>query len=139
MIRYVLDTDILTLLRRNHPAVVQHMTAQHFTEVAITVITVEEQLSGWYSQVRRAKKKAQLAQAYEYLANTAMYLGRLKVLTLTESALDCIDQWRQPKLKVGTQDLRIAAITMENNAILVTRNTQDYQQVPGLTIEDWSV
>jgi tRNA(fMet)-specific endonuclease VapC len=45
---YVLDTDTLSLYRHGHAAVVQH-TLTHPPEVlAITVITVEEQLSGWY-------------------------------------------------------------------------------------------
>jgi tRNA(fMet)-specific endonuclease VapC len=136
---YVLDTDTLTLLRRNHAAVVQHVKAHPPAEMAITVITVAEQLGGWYTQVRRAKKKDALARAYKQLAETTTLLSGIKILTLTEQAIDHCDRLKQLKLKIGINDLRIAAITLENAAILVTRNTRDFQQVPNLTLEDWTI
>jgi tRNA(fMet)-specific endonuclease VapC len=43
---WVLDTDTLTLLQHNHPAVCRHAGQHAPQELAITVITVEEQLSG---------------------------------------------------------------------------------------------
>jgi tRNA(fMet)-specific endonuclease VapC len=38
---------------------------------------------------------------------------------------------------IGTNDLLIAAIAIANNLILVTHNTDEFQRVPGLIIEDW--
>ncbi len=52
---YVLDTDTLSLYERLHPSVCRHMATVPPNDRAITVITVEEQLSGWYAMLRQAK------------------------------------------------------------------------------------
>jgi tRNA(fMet)-specific endonuclease VapC len=43
------------------------------------------------------------------------------------------------RLNVGKMDLRIAAIALEHGAVVVTRNTRDFQRIPGVTVEDWTV
>ncbi len=35
-------------------------------------------------------------------------------------------------------DLKIASIAMANEAILVSRNLKDFEQVPDLTVKDWT-
>jgi tRNA(fMet)-specific endonuclease VapC len=40
--------------------------------------------------------------------------------------------------KVGTRDLRIASITLELQATLVTRNARDFNEVPGLKLDIWN-
>lgn len=135
---HVLDTDILTLYREGHPVVVPRVDAQPILQVAITVMSVEEQLSGWYALVRQAKSPADLAHAYMRLATTTRFLGRWQILSFPESAIGRFNQMKSLKLNIGGNDLRIAAITLEHGGILVTRNLRDFQRVPGLSVEDWS-
>jgi tRNA(fMet)-specific endonuclease VapC len=129
---------MLTLLQRGVPAVRQHVGAHPPADLAITVITVEEQLSGWYTRVRRAKTKHDLARAYQDLAECTLDLVGWQVLSFAVPAIDRHQQLRGLKLPVGKMDLRIAAIVLENGGVLVTRNARDFRHVPNLVLEDWS-
>lgn len=42
------------------------------------------------------------------------------------------------RLWIRTMDLKIAAIVVSSDAILLTRNLADFRQVPGLQVEDWT-
>jgi tRNA(fMet)-specific endonuclease VapC len=135
---YVLDTDILQLYQEANPTVVSRVRAVAPGDRAISVITVEEQLSGWYTQVRQAKDRERLAWAYHRLAATVRLLAQVQIVDFDEPAIRRCEQLKKLKLKVRKMDLRIAATVLERDAILVTRNVRDFRQVPGLRIEDWS-
>jgi tRNA(fMet)-specific endonuclease VapC len=56
----------------------------------------------------------------------------------TQPAIERYEELKQRNLKVKKTDLRIAAIVIEQDAVLVTRNARDFGRIPGLRIEDWS-
>ena len=135
---HVLDTDVISLFQHGHPAVTAAVQRHPLSDIAITVLTVEEQLSGWYAELRNAKKPAALAAVYQRMALTVRFLGHLPILPLTEPAINPYEDLQRLKLKVKKMDLRIAAVVLEHGAVLVTRNTRDFSRIRGLQIEDWS-
>jgi tRNA(fMet)-specific endonuclease VapC len=135
---HLLDSDIVSLYQQGDPIVVENVLNQPFGNIGITVITVEEQLSGWYTLIRRAKDHARLARAYHRLASAVEFLGRFAIAPFDEPAIERFEELRSRKLGIAGMDLRIAAIALEQSCNLVTRNTRDFRSVPGLVIEDWS-
>jgi len=135
---HVFDTDMLTLAERGHPEVTRRIQATDPLRLAVTVMSIEEQLTGWYTLLRKTKDQTRLAYIYKNLAETVAYLGRWSILPYTEDAMARCAQLRALKLNVGKFDLAIAAIVLEHGGVLVSRNTRDFRRVPGLVLEDWS-
>ena len=135
---YVLDTNMLSLYQDGHAKVCARVHAVPASELAIAVLTVEEQLSAWYTQLRQAKSQQRLAWAYRRLADNVRFLSRLRILDYDEPAMRRYDSLRRQKLKVSRTDLQIAAVALELQATVVTANLRDFKRVPGLQIEDWS-
>src|SRR5262245_46159107 len=92
---YVLDTDLLSLFHRGHAAVVHNVAQHQLGELAIAVITVEEQLTGWYTLLRQAKRNDQVATAYDNLARNVRHLSGWNILTFPEAAILRFEQLRQ--------------------------------------------
>jgi tRNA(fMet)-specific endonuclease VapC len=136
--RFVPDTDIVSLLQHGHPTVAMYVSNCSPDDVATTIITVEEQLSAWYTLLRRAKTASELVPVYRRMTETVKFLSRLPVLTFTEAAADLYETLRKQKPRTGRMDLRIAAIAMAHHATLVTRNLGDYQDIQDLRLMDWS-
>jgi tRNA(fMet)-specific endonuclease VapC len=128
----------LTLLLHGHEAISKRAAARDPAELAITIVTVEEVLTGWYSQIRRAKKDEPLIRAYAALQEAVEFFARVQILPLDLDALNRFRALRASKPRTGTNDLRIAAIALGRAAVLVSRNLRDYKGIPGLSLEDWS-
>jgi len=122
---YVLDTDHLSLYQRAHPQVcdrIVQVRQQSLDLLATTVVSMEEQYAGRLAQIRKAATSQALVNAYEKLKLTFLYFR----------------SFRQAGIRIGTQDLRIAAIALAHNGIVLTRNLRDFEKVPRLSVQDWS-
>jgi tRNA(fMet)-specific endonuclease VapC len=77
--------------------------------------------------------------AYRSLAECIPFLAKFSILAFPESAIARFEGLVALKLNVRKMDLRIAAIALENGAVVATRNARDFQRVPGLVVQDWTV
>jgi tRNA(fMet)-specific endonuclease VapC len=139
MTLWILDTDHVSLFQTGHPLITQRVRSIDPNAIAVTIVTVEEQMYGRLNRIRRAKSTEDLRLAYFNLNRTLDYFQTINVLDFDEAAADCYQEIIGQKLRVGTQDLKIAAITLSRQAIVVTRNYRDFGKVSGLQIEDWSI
>lgn len=136
---FVLDTDHLTLYQMGHPQVLRNIVRHLSNQLAISVITVEEQLFGWQAALRHAKDDAHREQVYERMSLTVESLAGWHVLPLRRIALARHATLIRQRLNVGSNDLKIAATALEHGATVVTRNLRDFGRVPGLVCQDWTV
>lgn len=136
----VLDTDVLSSFAYGTASIVQMVNAQPPEMLSIPIIAIEEIFRGRLAAIRKfdtAHQTEKRLQAYIHLQESFIKLNRFNVLTLHPAAEALAMQWKHAKIKVGIQDMRIAAIAIINNATLVTRNVRDYAQIPSLNYTTW--
>jgi tRNA(fMet)-specific endonuclease VapC len=138
MILYALDTDTLSLFETQHPSVLARVLATPPDQLAITAITVREKIDGWYGLLARIKSPADEERVYQRLTDAVKICASVRVLPYTVAAIARYRTLHAAKLNVRPMDLRIAAVALEQGAIVVTRNRRDFERVPGLVVEDWS-
>ena len=64
-------------------------------------------------------------------------LGKLSILPFDREAADEYQRLRSLHRRAGTMDLKIAAICLAHDAMLLTRNLRDFEGLAGLRVENW--
>ena len=136
---HIFDTDHISLLQRRNANVIARLERISLDERAVTIITVIEQIQGRLAVIHHATSEADVARGCERLQETMGFYASIYVLPYDVEAQLQFAHLRREQVRIGTQDLRIAAIALSKNATLVTRNTRDFAKVPGLHIVDWSL
>ena len=140
---YLLDTDHISLLDRGGAegqrirARIAGLPANE--EIAATIISYEERTRGWFSYLAQARSAEAQVIAYQRLKKHLADYCAIPVIEFDEKAMFALQKLKSLRLKVGTMDLKIAAIALSSNAILLTRNVVDFERVPGLKTDDWTL
>jgi tRNA(fMet)-specific endonuclease VapC len=139
----ILDSDYLTIMQRETEPIYSRLVfrLQPFANenVCTTIINFEEQARGWLAFIANAKQNHQEIVAYKRPHRLLTFYGDLVVLDYDQDAAEQFTKLRQMKLKVGTMDLKIAAIAISQNALLLSRNLKDFRQISDLRVEDWTL
>lgn len=136
----LIDTDHFSILTDARDALHGQFAArlQSCNEtLAIPVVSVEEQLRGWLAQVRRHADVDKQVFPYDRLIRLLETLGQWEIARWSQPAAAEFKLLRKQRVRIGTQDLKIAAIAISTDSLLLSANLRDFEQVPGLRVEDW--
>ena len=139
---YIMDTDHLSLADTDTIEAFnlgRRLDTMPSETIVTTIITYEEQVRGWLAYIARANTPERQISAYRRLRLVVERFRKIPLLDFDEKAVIEFERLKQAKIRVGTMDLKIAAIALANNAVLLTRNLSDFGKIPGLQIEDWTV
>ena len=134
----ILDTDHISEIERNTKLGVQLVAKldQAGNPIAITIVSVDEQMRGLLKLVRRARQPDERVRAYGRLQSYVEDLTAWTIRPWVDSAEHELARLQAARLGVSTMDLRIASITLANNATLLSRNLRDFQRIPNLSVEN---
>ncbi len=139
---FILDTDHIRLIQFPESDAAKRILARLSSAgprpVVTTIITYEEQTRGCLKSVANAKGPRQEVAAYFHLRRSLEDFHRIPLLDFDEFASSEFQRLCRLNLRVGSMDLRIAAITFVHDATLISANLRDFRKVPGLQVEDWS-
>lgn len=101
---------------------------------AIAAITVEEQLRGWLAEIAARSDPMRQVGAYHRLVDFVRFFAAWHIVPFDESAARFSILLRKQRPRMASMDLKIAATALANDALLLTANTKDFAQTPGLRI-----
>jgi tRNA(fMet)-specific endonuclease VapC len=133
MPRYMLDTDTCSyIMKRANPMVLKRLQAVPVSDVCMSVITKAELLYGVELSPRRAQDAAALAaflpyvEAVDFEDDAAIHYAEIRA------------DLKRRGMPIGANDLFIAAQARALGLTLVTNNTEEFERVEKLKLENWS-
>ena len=140
---FLLDTDHIGIIQRQSAPEFDRLAArmaQHPVEdFYFPIISFHEQILGWNAYIGRARDQQGVVRGYLMFEQILRDFAASQVLPFDEAAAGMFESLRQQRIRIGTMDLRIAAIALAKMMAVLTRSVGDFQKVPGLQVEDWSI
>jgi tRNA(fMet)-specific endonuclease VapC len=136
---YLLDTDHVVILQTRPPGefdrLVNRMNQHPASGFHIPIVAFHEQMLGWNVYISRAQDSDGVVRGYHRMYGLLEYFRDAQVVEFDSAAASHFDHLRGA-VRIGTMDLRIAAIALSQDMTVLTRNTVDFGRVPNLKFED---
>lgn len=107
--------------------------------VYLTIISFHEIVAGWTKYVKQSNDPLKIVSGYARLEQVLRDFSCSQVLPFSLAASEVFEDLKRKKIRVATMDLRIASIAISRQMTVVTRNTIDYERIPGLVVQDWTI
>ena len=137
---YILDTNYLTVIDRGGieaQKLLERLRAAKSDQFVTTIINYEEQTKGCLSRIAKAKTEKRQVAAYNLFKQLAAYCNT-PILDCDQKAAQEFNRLRKLyATKIGTMDLKIAAIALIHNAVVLTKNVRDFDPIENLSVENW--
>lgn len=131
---YLLDTNILIYLIKNHPPTIAQRidTLADDDRLCMSFVTWAELLKG----AERSDRKPDVLRRLDALAR--------QVTVIYPTGPEICRHYAEQSARltaagtaIGANDLWIACHALAEDACVVTQNTREFQRIVGLRIEDW--
>jgi tRNA(fMet)-specific endonuclease VapC len=106
-------------------------------EVFSCVVAAGESLQGWLALVRSQNQGLDQLEPYARLLECLVTLNKLTILPFDREAAGNFHRLRRQYPRLGSMDLKIAAICIAHDATLLSRNLVDFEQISALRVENW--
>ena len=135
----VLDTNHFREVAAATPlaANLDRKAAQERAEIFLSIITVQEAVGGWLALINSMKAGRDQIAGYTSFQRTITAFHQFDLLPFDTEAAAIFHRLKSAHPRTGTMDLKIAAICLAYDAMLLTRNLSDFQHIPGLRVENW--
>jgi tRNA(fMet)-specific endonuclease VapC len=108
-------------------------------DFALSIVSFHEQVLGAHNFINRAQTNTDTIRGYSLLLEIFQGFRIAPILSFDAGAVAVFDDLRNQKIRVSTMDLRIAAIAISRDLILLTRNVKDFSKIPNLLMENWTL
>ena len=95
-------------------------------------------MRGWLAYIAQAQSDERQLEGYARLQALLGDFQARPILDYDAASIAKFRRLRKAKVRLGTMDLKIAAIALAHKARLLTRNLADFRKVPDLQAEDWT-